>query len=336
MSVRRELFRLIAFAVVAVGLLWLLASTLLNVVAGPTRSYLAEFTDVSGLNEGDNVRIAGVRVGRVENMELVGSRAEVTLSVRADQPVFESTRVVIRYQNLIGQRFVALVPGPGAARPLDDGARIPADRTEPAFDLSSLLNGFAPLFSVLQPADVNRLSETIVSVLQGSDPHIVPLLEETTRLTNSIADRDRIIGSVITNLNVVLEQLAGKGPQADALIDQTRRLVDGLNADTERIFGSLREVREFTGGAADLLADTRPDLRTDLRAALEASDVFEQQLGPLGDTLDGLPRFLAGLARITQYGSWVNFYACGLNFTEPGVPGSFGTRPGDPHTEVCR
>ena len=337
MSVRRELIRLILFTVVSLALFSLLWSTLVNVTSGSTKSYIAEFTDVSGLHEGDNVRIAGVRVGRVDSMRLVGTRADVTMSVQADQPVFENTQVVIRYQTLVGQRFVALVPGPGRARPLADGARIPADRTEPSFDLSSLLNGFAPLFSVLQPADVNRLSDTIVSVLQSSGPEIVPLLEQTATLTNTVADRDHIIGSVIDNLNPVLDQLASKGSQTDALIAQTRRLVDGLNANTDRIFGSLDQIQKFTGNAQDLLGDIRPDLHRDVRRAVDAADTFADQKNALGDTLKGFPGFLSGLARVTQYGSWVNLYACAIDLhAAQGVPGSFGTLPGDTHTEVCR
>lgn len=337
MSVRRELVKLIVFGLVATALLGLLWSTLLNVTSGPTHTYVAEFTDVSGLHEGDNVRIAGVRVGRVEELRLVGTRAEVTLSVRADQPVFENTRVLIRYQNLIGQRFLALVAGPGAARPLPDGGRIPADRTEPSFDLSSLLNGFAPLFSVLEPADVNRLSETIVAVLQGSGPEIDPLLTETARLTNTVADRDRIIGSVLDRLNPVLDQLAGKGEQTDALIARTGQLVDGLNDRSDRLFGSVERIAEFTGSARDLLSDIRPDLREDLRAGVAASDVFQAQKAPLRDTLEGFPRFLSGLARVTQYGSWINLYACSVNIRPaPGAPFTIGKLPDDKQTEVCR
>jgi phospholipid/cholesterol/gamma-HCH transport system substrate-binding protein len=334
-SVRKELVKLIAFSLVALAVLWLLWSTLLNVTAGATKTYTADFTDVSGLQEGDNVRIAGVRVGRVETMTLVGTHAEVELSVLADQPVFENTRAVIRYQNLVGQRFVSLVPGAGPARPLPDGGRIPLERTEPSFDLSALLNGFQPLFTVLQPADVNKLSENIVAVLQGADPEIEPLLDQTTQLTNSIADRDQVIGSVITNLNTVLDQLAGKGPELDSLIDQSRRLVNGLNSNTDSIFGSIERVREFTGNAEDLISDIRPDIRHDIRSASRAAEVYAGAKSDLSDTLQAFPPFLSGLARITQYGSWANLYACSIQINIPPLP-PIGAIPGEKHTEVCR
>jgi len=337
MSVRRELIKLIAFGLVAVALFWLLWSTLLNVTNGATRTYTADFTDVSGLKAGDNVRIAGVRVGRVENMTLVDKHAEVEMSVLASQPVFENTRAVIRYQNLIGQRFVSLVPGAGAARPLPDGGRIPVDRTEPSFDLSALLNGFQPLFTLLQPADVNKLSDNIVAVLQGSGPEIVPLLDQTTQLTNSIADRDQVIGTVVTNLNTVLDQLGGKGPELDALIDQSRRLVDRLNSNTDTIFGSVRRVRDFTGNADDLISDIRPDIRHDVRSASRAAEVFVGAKSDLNDTLEGFPPFLGGVARVSQYGSWLNLYACSIQINIPGITGDLlAPVAGDKHTEVCR
>ncbi len=337
MSVRRELIKLAIFVLVAVALLWVLMSTLLNVTGGQTRSVVADFADVSGLHEGDNVRIAGVRVGRVEAMKLVDTHAEVTMSVQADQPVFLNTRAVIRYQNLVGQRFVSLVSGEGPARPLADGGRIPIDRTEPSFDLSALLNGFQPLFSVLQPAEVNTLSDSIVAVLQGSGPRIVPLLDQTTRLTNSIADRDQVIGAVITNLNTVLDQLAGKGPELDELVAQSRRLVDGLNSSSGQIFGSLEKLREFTGHADELITDIRPDVRTDIRNAGRAADVFAGAKPQLRDTLAGFPQFLGGLARISQHGSWLALYGCNITLNAPGLPAaSLASIPGDTHSEVCQ
>ncbi|HEY9413712.1 MAG TPA: MlaD family protein [Pseudonocardia sp.] len=332
-----QLVKLAIFAAIALLLMWILGSTLLNATNAPTRSYVAEFTDVTGLHEGDNVRVAGVRVGRVEDVELAATHADVTISVRSDQPVFENTRVLIRYQNLVGVRYVALVPGDGPARPLAEGAHIPASRTEPSFDLSALFNGFAPLFAVLQPAELNQLAGNLVQVLQGSGPEISPLLRQVATLTNTIADRDQVIGSVIDNLNAVLDQLATKGPQTDELITQGRRLVDGLNANTGPFFTALDKVRTFSGDAQDLLDDVRPDLRDTIRRGADAADVFNGQRDELKQVLTGAPPALAGLDRAMQYGSWVNFYLCEGTVTAPGTGTTlYGPTPQDTHTEVCR
>ncbi|GAA5160372.1 MlaD family protein [Pseudonocardia eucalypti] len=338
MSVRREVVKLLVFSVVALTLLWILWSTLLNTVGGDTRAYTAEFTDVSGLHEGDTVRSGGVRVGRVESMKLVGPRARVTFEVQSAQPMYENTRVVIRYQNLIGQRFLSLVPGEGSAPPLVDGAFIPMERTESSFDVAELLNGFQPLFTTFNPAEFNRLNATLVQVLQGSGKDIGPLLEQTAQLSNTIADRDKVITSVIDNLVPVLDQLSSKTPEFDRLLDQSERLVGGLNEHTGEIYGALEKVRSVTGTAEDLISDIRPDLRADLGKATEASDVFLDNDEHLVATLDGLPPFLAALGRTQHYGSFISLYACDLAIQIPGLPPDLLKIPDSvaTHTEVCR
>jgi phospholipid/cholesterol/gamma-HCH transport system substrate-binding protein len=337
MSVRAQLIKLIVFTLVALAVLWLLWSTLLNSTSGDTRSYTAEFTDVSGLHQGDSVRMAGVRVGRVDSMRLAGTHAEVTMSVAADQPVFQNTRAVIRYQNLVGQRYIALAPGEGPATPLPDGGDIPLQRTQPSLDLSALLNGFQPLYSVIKPTEVNQLSENLLQVLQGTAPDVAPLLDQTAQLTNTIGDRDQIIGAVIDNLNPVLTQLAGKGPEFDDLLDQSYRLVNGLNGQTNSIFGSLERLQRFTGNAQDLLSDIRPDVHDDMRGAADVADVFNHAKPQLRDTLAGFPGFLAGLARVTDYGSWANLYLCEGSLLLPGgVSINSAITPNEPHTAVCR
>jgi phospholipid/cholesterol/gamma-HCH transport system substrate-binding protein len=270
-------------------------------------------------------------------MRLSGTHAQVKMSIAADQPVFQNTRAVIRYQNLVGQRYFALVPGEGPATPLPAGGDIPLDRTQASLDLSALLNGFQPLYSVIRPAEVNQLSENLLQVLQGTAPDVAPLLDQTAQLTNSIGDRDQIIGAVIDNLNPVLTQLAGKGPQFDDLLDQAHRLVDGLNGHTSQIFGSLERLRRFTGNAQDLLSDIRSDVHYDVRRTADVADVFNHAKPELRDTLAGFPGFLAGLARITDYGSWANLYLCEGSLALPGgVSISSALTPNEPHTAVCK
>jgi phospholipid/cholesterol/gamma-HCH transport system substrate-binding protein len=116
--------------------------------------------------------------------------------------------------------------------------------------------------------------------------------------------------------------------------------VDGLNSKTDDIFGSLDKVREFTGNADDLLSDIRPDVHTDIRNASRAAETFVGAKQDLNNTLEAFPPFLGGLARITQYGSWVNLYACSISIDIPKVVSVNldVLKPvlGETHTEVCR
>ena len=162
MSYRKPLIGFSIFVVASLLVTWVIWSTLQRSVDGDTNSYSATFSDVLGLKAGDDVRISGVRVGRVEAIDLdENNDARVDFIVEGDQTLYGNTKALVRYQNLIGQRYVALAPGDqGDPTPLEEGAEIPLERTEPSFDISALLNGFEPLFAVLSPEQVNDLSNT--------------------------------------------------------------------------------------------------------------------------------------------------------------------------------
>jgi phospholipid/cholesterol/gamma-HCH transport system substrate-binding protein len=273
----------------------------------------------------------------VDVVKLRDNVAWVKFKVQADQPVLRSTAVAIRYQNLIGQRYLSLVPGTGAAKPLRDGARIPQDRTEPSFDLSALLNGFEPLFSLLEPNDINKLSDTIIQVLQGSGPAMNTLLTQTAELTTKFASRDEVIGQVLDNLTIVLGHLATKGDQFHDLIVQTQSLVNGLAKNADPIIGAMESIHKVAGNVTGLIQDIRPAVKTDLVKLNQVAGLFLSQ-GPLvAGTVQELPNFLGELARVTQSGSWLNLYACEIDLGLAGFPS--GVVPqllGTKHTEVCR
>ena len=135
------------------------------IVFGQTRfsktakTYHAEFSDVSGLREGNMVRVAGVEVGKVKHIA-VNDDATVRVEFTADPAAVltEGTRAEVRYDDLIGGRFLALVEGPGSTTVLSPGETIPLARTRPALDLDSVTGGFRPLFRALAPEQVNDLS----------------------------------------------------------------------------------------------------------------------------------------------------------------------------------
>jgi len=197
------------FMVAAVTLTWLVYVTLRRDVAGQTVPYAAVFSDVFGLREGDDVRMAGVRVGRVEKIELQGGLAKVSFVVQNDQQLLGTTVASVTYQNIVGQRYLGLSLGDiGEPGPLKAGSVIPIERTDPSFDVGAMLNGFEPLFSVLNPRDADNLTKGVIQSLQGDDASIVGLVDQTSRLTESFAGKDGQLGEVITDLNVVVDNLA--------------------------------------------------------------------------------------------------------------------------------
>src|SRR4051794_39476699 len=169
------------FTVVTLLATALLGMTVANIQFKATHDYKAIFTDATFLTGGNDVRLAGVRVGTVKSITLAedGTHAEVTFKVEKAVPVTSSTRAEIRYRNLIGQRYLALVDAAGTADRLAPGSTIPVERTSPALNLTTLFNGFRPLLQGLTPDDVNKLSYEIIRVLQGEGGTIDALLSQT-------------------------------------------------------------------------------------------------------------------------------------------------------------
>ncbi|MEV0155189.1 MlaD family protein [Micromonospora sp. NPDC050686] len=304
------LVKLALFGAVTLLLTALLAQTLGAFPPGGV-TYRARFADVTGLLPGDDVRVAGVKVGRVSRISVVDDHvAEVAFTVTDGVPVATSVRAKIRYRNLVGQRYVALSEGPGDGRPLRPDAVIPLAQTAPALDLTVLFNGFRPLFTALSPDDVNKLAYEIIQVLQGEGGTVAGLLRHTASLTNTLADRDAVIGRVITNLNQVLGTLAERDSNLDQSIAQLQQLVSGLAADRTAIGESLVSIGELTDATSSLLADVRPPLAADVRELGELAGNLNRNAAVIDGTLGRLPDRYQQLTRVASYGSWFNFYLC--------------------------
>ncbi|MGX1887483.1 MCE family protein [Streptomyces sp. NPDC055287] len=306
-----QLIKLGIFAVVTVAATAVLAATIVNLSFTPKETYTAVFSDVTSLEEGDDIRVAGVRVGEVEGIEIKDrTLAEVTFTVSDDRPLLTSTRAAIRYRSLIGQRYIALMEGTGDTTRLRPGGRIPLARTEPALDLNALLNGFKPLFAALSPKDVNQLATEIVKTLQGEGGTVRSLLAHTASLTTTLAERDKLIGSVIDNLNTVLRTVDKRSTRFSDLISQLQRLISGLSADRKPIGESLAGINGLAEATSGLLKDARPPLKTDITELSELTGTLNDHEKTVEGVLQRLPKKLNKLTGTASYGSWFNFYLC--------------------------
>lgn len=309
-----SLIKLVAFAVVTVLATGVLAATIGNIRLGGTTTYRALFTDATGLLSGDDVRIAGVRVGEVEKVDVAQERgralARVTFTVDDDRPVPTSTEALIRYRNLVGQRYVALAEGAGDGRALTENGTIPLRQTQPALDLTVLFNGFKPLFAALNPQDVNSFAMEIIKTLQGEAGNVNSLLAHTASLTTTLADRDEVIGRTIDNLNAVLETVDDRDRQLSTLLAELQRFVSGLAEDREAIGASLTNIAGLAESTAGLVKDARPAVRDDVRELGAVTKNLDDNKEVVAGVLQRLPRKLNTITRTATYGSWFNFYLC--------------------------
>ncbi|MGW5747575.1 MCE family protein [Amycolatopsis sp. NPDC003861] len=331
-AVKGLIFFLVTAAATAV-----LAITIANSNVGATIGYTARFTDATSVNPGDEVRMAGVRIGQVDSVRVVERRlADVEFSVGRTHRLTASASVTIRYRNLVGQRYLAVDPGATDTSPtLAEGAQIPLDRTRPALDLTALFNGFKPLFQALSPNDVNQLSFEIIQVLQGEGSTIDSLLRHTASLTSTLAGKDALIGQVIGNLNTVLDTLNAQGDQFDTLVDTTAQLVTGLAADAKPIGQAIGGLGELTTATAGLLEQGRQPLKDSVVALGDLSKNLADNTPVFQQFIDNLPKKLDRIGTLFSYGSWANFYLCSVQTDAKPAPG--GPPPGIPVTAArCR
>lgn len=308
---RGDLIKLVTFIVVtslATGVLVILIG---NLTFEKSRTYSAIFSDATGVVKGDDIRVAGVKVGSVKNVEIYHrTQAKVTFTVRDATTVTKSSTATIRYRNLVGQRYISITQGAGDTDPLGAKATIPESQTQPALDLTVLFNGFKPLFAALTPADVNRLSYQIIQVFQGEGSNIEGLLRSTGSVTQTLANRDQLIGDVIDNLNSVLTTVGDRDAELSNLIVQFRSFLGGLVKDKDAILGSLDSISALTQQTADLTTGIRPGLVASIKSLRTVATNLNKGRDEVDRALQILPIKLNKIGRTAIYGSFFNFFLC--------------------------
>ncbi|MEV6756851.1 MCE family protein [Streptomyces sp. NPDC051214] len=279
---------------------------------GGSRSYKAWFTDATGLNEGDSVRIAGVKVGQVSSIEIVQRRyAQVEFTLEGERRMPASATASIKYLNMLGQRFVDVRRGAGpVGRTLQPGQTIPLSRTTPALDLTQLFNGFQPLMQGLSPQDTNALAGSIVQVLQGEGGTVESLLATVGSLTTTVAAKDRVIGQVISNLNRVLKAVNTRQKGFTELIGTVEKLVSGFSDDRKSVGRSVESLAKLSVSTADLFGKSRAPLKEGIRDLGRVSETLADNAPLVENVLQKTPQKMAAISRTASYGSWLNLYLC--------------------------
>jgi phospholipid/cholesterol/gamma-HCH transport system substrate-binding protein len=310
------LLKLAAFLIITGGSTFILLLVLGNGSFADRTEYKAVFSDVTGVAKGDDVRIAGVAVGAVDDVRIVDrDKALITFAVDSDTPLTQNTDVTIKFRNLVGQRYLALTQGSdGATSVLRPGSTIGMDRTQEALDLNVLLNGFKPVFQALSPGDLNKFAFEIVQTLQGESGTVEDLLARTSSLTNTLADRDQLIGDVITNLSTTLDTFGQRDDELTDTIGTLQDFVTGLKTDRNAILDSIDSISELSDQTSDLLVQGRPALTEDIKQLNSFTGQLSEKdnLKLISDSIQVFPRKIQKFGNAASAGSEFNFYLCGL------------------------
>ncbi len=281
---------------------------------GRTNEYSAVFADVSSLKAGDSVRVAGIRVGTVGGVSLRPDN-KVLVSFDADQDVLLTmgTKVAVRYLNLVGDRYLELVDGPGSATLQPAGSQIPLERTEPALDLDLLLGGLKPVIQGLNPQDVNALTNSLIEILQGKGDNLESLFAKTSSFSNALADNGQTVRQLIENLNTVVGTITKDGSRFSGAVDRLEQLITGLSRERDPIGDAIASLDNGTASMADLLRQARPPLAGSIDQLARLAPILDKDKALLDISLHKAPENYRKLVRLGAYGSWLNYYICGIS-----------------------
>ncbi len=322
------LVKFLAFATVMAVLTAFLFMAFGQYRSGSTSGYSAVFTDASRLAKGDSVRVAGVRVGTVDSVALQPDKT-VLVKFDADRDIVltTGTKAAVRYLNLVGDRYLELIDGPGSTRILPPGSRIPKQQTAGALNLDLLLGGLRPVIRGLNPQDVNALTTSLIQIFQGQGDTLDSLLSKTSSFSNTLADNSEVVQQLIDNLNSVVGTLSKDGDKFSGAIDRLEKLVSGLSQDRDPIGTAITQLDNGTASIASLLTEARPPLKSTVDQLNRVAPLLDDHQIVLDRGIQKGVDTYRKLARLGSYGSWIMYYICGLSIRVTDLQGRTAVFP---------
>lgn len=305
------------FALLSLAMTTFVGLEIARISFGDRYQLSATFDDVSGLFAGDDVKLAGVAVGSVGSIAVEGGRALVTLEVDDTVELPPDTEVAIRWRNLIGQRYVELIPGDAAGR-LQDGDEI--ERTRSVVDIGLLVNRLGPLARAVDPAQLNRLMAALAEALEGRTGDVGGLLTDLDAVLATLAERDDTIAQLITDYGTVTETLARRDEQVRQVVDDLVLLSQAFADNTALLDNALVELGGFSEGMATVLGDDARGLGTTIDDLAVVTGVARAHITELETALNQLPPAVRDLFDTSDEGEFVTVDATCLSFGPPPCP----------------
>src|SRR5271156_1464838 len=285
MKPRAALWRFILVTAVSITLLIVIANEIRQPIEATTRTYNAEFTDVSGLSDGADVRVRGVRVGKVQAIELKRSGdgrtiAAVRLTLNRRYSIVPASRLAVRYQALTGLRYVDVqnpAEGDALANRVTD---VPTMMTQPSFDITVLFNGLQPVLATLSPEQINTFTENAITFLQGDGRGLEPMLDSIHKLTEFVSDRQQVVATLVRNLATLADGVSGRAQYLTQILDEVEMPV----RQALKVLDEFRKAQvagaDFTRSVLSLLAAAGIKPGTDVNPAPQ--QVFQKVKRPKG------------------------------------------------------
>lgn len=281
MKSRGALWRLAIAGAFTTVMLTAMANVITQPVSAPTHFYTAEFTDASGLHLDADVRVRGVRVGKVQSVELHRQQGQSTAAVKftldKQYGVVSATRLAIKFQALTGVRYLDVLNPAERYSTTDLVAHVPTAMTQPSFDVTALFNGLQPVIATLSPDEINTFTENAATYLSGDGSGLEPILDSIHKLTAFVSDREQVIATLMRNLSGFADTMGGHSKDLVEILKSANLPIDGALSVIEEFRKQTLYGKEFTSLATQLLRNIG------LKFGADMDNAFDRALGNLDD-----------------------------------------------------
>ena len=280
--------------------------------------YHAAFTESGGLKANDEVRIAGVRVGKVESVELAGDHVRVSFRVEGDAEFGEQSAAAIKVKTLLGSMFLAIQPaGEGQ---LEEGAEIPVERTSSPYDVVEAFSGLAETSQDIDTDQLAKSFTTLADLTRNTPDEFREALDGVSRLSANVAAKDEQIGELLGNLEKVSTILDERDQDIIALMEDGDVLFRSLVARREAVHRLLTSTSRLSSELTALVKQSRADLKPALLQLESVLDVLNKNEDNIDNSLRLMAPFYRVFANTLGNGPWFDTYI--QNF--PPVPQAGG------------
>ena len=309
---------LVGIVVLALGFLAALNSDDLPVIGGGT-TYTAEFSEASGLQKDNDVRVAGVKVGKVSDIELDGASVKVSFKVK-DAWLGDRTSAAIKIKTLLGQKYLSLDPqGQGALNP---GTAIPRDRTMAPYDVLDAFRGLSQTVDNIDTKQLAQSFDTISQTFANTPQDVKGALSGLSKLSDTIASRDEQLSNLLANTREVSQTLVDRDAEVQKLLTDGNKLLDELAQREDAITSLLNGSRELATQLQGLIDDNDKQLDPVLTQLDQLTSMLQRNQDSLAEGIKKFAPFIRVFTNTIGNGRWFDNYICNLSL--PGLLGMQG------------
>lgn len=294
----------------------------LPIIGGGT-TYTAEFSESAGLHPGDEVRLAGVKVGDVRSVELARNKVLVDFKVR-DVNVGEKSTFSIQIKTLLGDKYLAIAPdGERTQNPNDT---IPKSRTLAPFDI---VPAVSQLSKTVGKIDTNQLAqsfEAISDTFANSPQHMRDALTGLSQLSSTLSSRDDQLAKLLGNTAALSKTVADRDTQLQKLFADATLLLDELDRRREAVGALLTGTKALADQLQGLVADNQKQLKPALDELGKVTTILQRNQDNLSQGLHSLAPYVRMFNNVVGNGRWFEGYICGL-LPPPTKVGIFDINP---------